>query len=203
MLWSSVTAYLAFTEIFQHLLQSIQTNKQINESHRINVCPEAGLSQYSVGHQSFWWPDCFQLCLLKKNPLICTYVKNSYKCEPNVMQFSKTTRNLQHILWNVWSPLSILMDHSLEDPNIPAISLLFDCKAEPCFTVYDTENKRTLTIHSCIRSNSSMCCCCCCPSCSVISLALRSLKIACVGGYSAATCYCCFIRELFLKTDVL
>lgn len=202
MLWSSVTAYLIFTEIFQHLLQFIQ--KIISQ----DQCVSWGRIKPVLGRA----PVVLVACLLsslfikkkakkkQKNPLICKYVKNSCKCEPNAMQFPETTRNLR-VLWSVWFPLSVLMDRSFEDPNIPVISLLFDCKAEPWFTIYDAENKRMLTIHFPIRSNSSMCCCC--PRCSVISLALQSLKIACVGGYSAATCYCCFIRELFLKTDVL
>lgn len=145
------------------------------------MCPGARLSQYSVVHQiSLSGGLIAFIFVYKKKANICKDMKNSYNFEPNVMHFSETTRNSQHTLWNVWSPLSILMGRSCSGPSIPAISLLFVCKTEPGLPVYDTVIKRTLAIHSCIQFNSCMCCCC--PSCGAICLSLQSLKIVCVGG---------------------
>lgn len=61
MLWSSVSAYLISTEIFQHLLQFIQ--KIISQ----DQCVSWGRIKPVLGRAPVVLvPDCFHLCLLKK-----------------------------------------------------------------------------------------------------------------------------------------
>lgn len=193
MVWSSVTAYFTFTEIFQHFLQFDQ-----EKSFRIDVCPGAGLSQCSVVHWISLSGGLIALISVfwKKAHIykdLIFFFFNKY--ETNV----KATSNSQGLFRGIWSSQLISMDHSFWGPATPATSPVFVCKAESGFTVYDTVIKRTLAIHCCIQCYFYTCHCC--PSCAVAGLALQSLKRVCMGGNTATTCYRCSIREACLKTN--